>query len=220
MLKSQILVGDLCSNHRSSLEIYVQIIDPRWRIYGQIIDPCWRIYVQIIDPRWRSMFKSNRSFMSISKRGSELCSQLVLWLLCQHQHFLPYIHRWGRKILDPEVSEYSSTRCRWTGEKNMFILWGNIHVMGYHLMPWNSHSVTSFLTKFRYKQLLKSHLIKNFKTSTGRISNWNIILKVCLSTEFPDHHQHWWSNTIVLIHLMARRAPSNTMPTNALMIHW
>ena len=35
-------------------------------------------YVQIIDPCWRSMFKSNRSFMSISKRGSELCSQLVI----------------------------------------------------------------------------------------------------------------------------------------------
>ena len=37
------------------------------------------IYVQIIDPRWRSMFKSNRSFMSISKQGSELCSQLVIY---------------------------------------------------------------------------------------------------------------------------------------------
>ena len=27
---------------------------------------------------WRSMLKSNRSFMSIYKRGSELCSQLVI----------------------------------------------------------------------------------------------------------------------------------------------
>ena len=62
----QIVSCTVCSKHRSSLEDLCSY-------HRSLLE----IYVQIIDPRWRSMFKSNQSFMSISKQGSELCSQLV-----------------------------------------------------------------------------------------------------------------------------------------------
>ena len=43
------------------------------------------------------MFKSNRSFMSISKRGSELCSQLALYFIIILQWWVRrfYEYTWG-----------------------------------------------------------------------------------------------------------------------------
>ena len=61
MLKSQIPVGDLCSNHRSSLEDLAMLKSQI--LVGESVFKSYILvgessYVEITDPCWRSMFKS------------------------------------------------------------------------------------------------------------------------------------------------------------------